>query len=99
MRLILSCTGVLAVGVTSVAMESESEREREGERGSGPRVRCLSPPPPRLSYSACLCSPAFTRLYVARSYALSPLLFPSFWKALDIPFYRYKEMPRCTKGV
>jgi hypothetical protein len=34
MRLILSCTGVLVVGVTSVAREREraSERERERER-------------------------------------------------------------------
>jgi hypothetical protein len=32
MRLILSCTGVLAVGVTSVVRESESEGEREKER-------------------------------------------------------------------
>jgi hypothetical protein len=31
MRLILSCTGVLVVGVTSVARESERERERERE--------------------------------------------------------------------
>jgi hypothetical protein len=28
MRLILSCTGVLVVGVTSVERESERERER-----------------------------------------------------------------------
>jgi hypothetical protein len=34
MRLILSCTGVLIVGVTSVA--------RERERGSGPEVSCMS---------------------------------------------------------
>jgi hypothetical protein len=36
MRLILSCTGVLVVGVTSVA------RERERERESSPEVSCLS---------------------------------------------------------
>jgi hypothetical protein len=34
----LSCTGVLVVGVTSVA----EERERETERESGPEVSCLS---------------------------------------------------------
>jgi hypothetical protein len=38
MRLILSCTGVLVVGVTSVARERERERERE----SSPEVRRLS---------------------------------------------------------
>jgi hypothetical protein len=32
MRLMLSCTGVLVVGVTSVAREREREREREKER-------------------------------------------------------------------
>jgi hypothetical protein len=48
MRLMLSCTGVLVVGVTSVA------RERERERGFGLEVSCLSLPPPCLSYSACL---------------------------------------------
>jgi hypothetical protein len=36
MMLILSCTGVLVVGVTSVA------RERERERGFGLEVSCLS---------------------------------------------------------
>jgi hypothetical protein len=35
------------------------ERERERERGFGLEVSCLSLPPPRLSYSACLCSPVF----------------------------------------
>jgi hypothetical protein len=40
MRLILSCTGVLVVGVTSVARERAREREREGE--PGPEVSCLS---------------------------------------------------------
>jgi hypothetical protein len=57
--------------------ESESERERDRERGFGLEVSCLSLPPPRLSYSACLCSPAFAAC---------------LRKALDIPFYRYKEM-------
>jgi hypothetical protein len=32
MRLILSCTGVLIVGVTSVARGRERDRERERER-------------------------------------------------------------------
>jgi hypothetical protein len=81
MRLILSCTGVLVVGVTSVARE----RERERERGFGLEVSCLSLPPPRLSYSACLCSPTF---------AASCLR-----KALNIPFYRYKEMSQLYNGV
>jgi hypothetical protein len=81
MRLILSCTRVLVVGVTSVA------RERERERGFGLEVSYLSLPPPRLSYSACLCSPAFAPCVCALR------------KALDIPFYRYKEMPSCTMGV
>jgi hypothetical protein len=95
MRLMLSCTGVLVVGVTSVARERERERERK--RGFGLEVSCLSLPLPRLSYSACLCSPAFARLYVTRSYVPSPRA--SLRKALDIPFYRRKETPSCTMGV
>jgi hypothetical protein len=59
------------------------ERARARERGFGLKVSYLSLPPPRLSYSACLCSPAFA---LAR-------------KALDIPFYRYKEVPSCTMEV
>jgi hypothetical protein len=58
-------------------------RARERERGFGLEVSCLSLPPPRLSYSACLCLPAFAPLR----------------KALDIPFYRYKEVPSCTMEV
>jgi hypothetical protein len=34
MRLMLSCTGVLVVGVTSVARERERERERESLHAS-----------------------------------------------------------------
>jgi hypothetical protein len=67
MRLMLSCTGVLVVGVTSVARERESERERE----FGLEVSCLSLPPPRLSYSACLS-------------LLAPFLHPSL-RALGRP--------------
>jgi hypothetical protein len=81
----LSCTGVLVVGVTSVA------RERERKRGCGLEVSCLSPPLPRLSYSACLCS-FVRRLFVRR-------VPPFLRKALDIPFYRYKEMSSYTIGV
>jgi hypothetical protein len=62
----------------------ESEREREREGGFGLEVSSLSLPPPRLSYSSCLCLPAF---------AMSCLR-----KALDIPFYRYKEMAQLYNG-
>jgi hypothetical protein len=37
----------------------ERARAREREREFGLEVSCLSLPPLRLSYSACLCSPAF----------------------------------------
>jgi hypothetical protein len=57
----------------------------------------LSLPLPRLSYSACLCSPSFAHSYVARSYVPSPRV--PLRKALDIPFYRRKETPSCTMGV
>jgi hypothetical protein len=50
MRLILSCTGVLVVGVTSVARERGRERERERERESeSERERESSPEVRRLS--------------------------------------------------
>jgi hypothetical protein len=65
---------------------SRGYKRCERERGFGLEVSYLSLPPPRLSYSACLCSPAF-------ALPLSPR------KALDIPFYRYMEMPSCTMGV
>jgi hypothetical protein len=67
----LSCTGVLIVGVTSVA--------RERERGSEPEVSLSE-----------LASSVFLPLCL-------PLL-ASFWKALDIPFYRYKEMVQLYNG-
>jgi hypothetical protein len=95
MRLMLSCTGVLVVGVTSVAGERERERERERKRGFGLEVSCLSLPLPRLSYSACLCLSASRVRVFVRAFFPSP----SLRKALDIPFYRYKEMPNCTMGV
>jgi hypothetical protein len=65
----------------------ERARERDREREFGLEVSCLSLPPPRLSYSACLSSLA--RFCVP----------PCVRKVLDIPFYRYKKMPSCTMGV
>jgi hypothetical protein len=60
-------------------------------------VSCLSLPLPRLSYSACLCS--FVRRTFVRAFFPFPFSSPlPLWKALDIPFYRYKEMPSCTMG-
>jgi hypothetical protein len=70
----LSCTGVLVVGVTSVARERGRERERERESPCvRPSLPISSVPPPTMS--TCL------------------------WKALDIPFYRYKEMAELYNGV
>jgi hypothetical protein len=92
MRLILSCTGVLVVGVTSVA------RERERERESSPEVSCLSLPSPRLSHSACLYSPAFTAYVCASARPLCVPVSACLRKALDIPFYRYKEMAQLYNG-
>jgi hypothetical protein len=67
----------------------ERARARARERESSPEVRCLSLPSLRLSHSACLYSRAFAT-YV---YASAP---PR--KALDIPFYRYKEMAQLYNG-
>jgi hypothetical protein len=95
----LSCTGLLVVGVTSIA--GERERVRERRRGFGLEASCPSLPLPRLSYSACLRSFApRVRVFVRRAFVSRPP--PShffFHGALDIPFYRYKEMPSCTMGV
>jgi hypothetical protein len=80
MRLILSCTGVLVVGLqASRESEDESERERESLRAS---------------VSACLVCPASLRSPYSQRLNVSTCLR----KALDIPFYRYTEMPSCTMG-
>jgi hypothetical protein len=98
MSLILSCTRVLVVEVTSVARErgreraSRREREREG------------PAPARLLPSLCRVSTrlfcrafvySYARLFVLFYLPLSPLFSRG---ALDTPFYRHKEMPSCTMG-
>jgi hypothetical protein len=85
MRLILSCTGVLVVGVTSVVRERGRERERESPCvlpvSSAPRP-CVSPMSTFASSSVNVHQRASTCLR----------------KALYIPFYRYKEMPSRTMG-
>jgi hypothetical protein len=88
--LILSYTGVLVVGVTSVARERGRERVRE-------RVpACV-----RLCLSRLPCVPVVpvisTCVHVSQRISLSVVV--CLRKALDIPFYRYKEMPSCTMGV
>jgi hypothetical protein len=82
-------TGVLVVGVTSVVRERG--RERVGERESL-RVSPSAPDVPRCQcYNVCPRRP--TCVYdVQRVFPTCPR------KALDIPFYRYKEMPSCTRG-
>ena len=70
MRLILSCTG-------GACSRGYKLRESERERGFGLELSELVSP--RLSHSACLCSPLLR-------------------KALDIPFYRYKEMVQLYNG-
>jgi hypothetical protein len=81
----LSCAGVLIVGVTSVARERGRERERESLRASV-SVYLVCPASRCQRVSTCLC------VHLPSSTCLS------LRKALDIPFYRYKEMPSCTMG-
>jgi hypothetical protein len=98
MSLVLSCTRVLVVGVTSLARERGREREswRERERE---RVR------PLLVFSRpfavrLLVSPAvrtYARMFVC-SFLCPPFLSLPLSGALDTPFYRRKEMPSCTMG-
>jgi hypothetical protein len=89
----LSRTGVLVVGVTSVARERGRERERKRVPCVRPSLPVSSAPPP--SMPTCVhvnvCPPERVNVN------LSPHP-PSFRKSLDIPFYRYKEMPSCTMG-
>jgi hypothetical protein len=80
----LSRTGVLVVGVTSVARGSEGEIERASER-EGESLRAA-----RLVCPAC---PRHPTLWVLQRVSATCLR-----KALDIPFYRHKEMPSCTRG-
>jgi hypothetical protein len=114
-RLMLSCAGVLVVGVTSVAGERERERERERRRGFNLEVSRLGLPLPRLSYSACLrSSTSCVRVLVRRTFVslaslffflcvMSPLLRACCPHALGrpwtSPFYRYKEMAQLYNGV
>jgi hypothetical protein len=83
MILVLSCTRVLVVGVTSVARErgreSEHEREREG--------------PAQLVFSR----PFAVRLLVLFP-CLSPSSLFFLAVLLDIPFYRHKEMAQLYNG-
>jgi hypothetical protein len=97
MSLVLSCTRVLVVGVTSVARErgreraSRRERERERVRPllvfSRPFVVCLLVSPAMRSYVRVLVC-----LFVF------PIASPSLPWGPGHPFYRRKEMPSCTMG-
>jgi hypothetical protein len=80
----LSRTGVLVVGVTSVVLERGRERVRERGRVS----LC----------AACLVCPACSRRPTC-VHDVQCVFTTCLRKALDIPFYRYKEMPSCTRGV
>jgi hypothetical protein len=65
-------------------------RERERERERVPA--CLLSRLPRLSLTSDVVSVA-TSIYDVQRVSTTCLR-----KALDIPFYRYKEMPSCTRG-
>jgi hypothetical protein len=86
----LSRTGVLIVGVTSVLRERGRERVRERERES------LRVSPSVLGVQRCQCCnvcPQRPTLPVLQRLSTTCLR-----KALYIPFYRCKEMPNCTRG-
>jgi hypothetical protein len=80
MSLVLSCTRVLVVGVTSLARERGWERERERAR-ERERVR------PLLVFSRPFAVRTYARMFVCSSLC-PPLLFLLFsFGALDTPFY------------
>jgi hypothetical protein len=71
--------------------EREGERERERER-----VRsCGEVPELASAASLLLCLPPLVPFSLRASVRVSPLLLR---KALDIPFYRYKEMAQLYNG-
>jgi hypothetical protein len=80
--LILSCTGVLVVGVTSVARERGRERVRS----------CGEVPELASAASLLLCLPPLV------PFSQHASVRPPLRKALDIPFYRYKEMTQLYNG-
>jgi hypothetical protein len=73
----LSRTGVLLVGVTSVARGSEGESERE---------------------SPCLNVNVWCQRVSLSVPGVQRVSATCLRKALDIPFYRHKEMPSCIMG-
>jgi hypothetical protein len=105
MSLVLSCTRVLVVGVTSVARERgrerESRRERERERE---RVRPCSSSPVPLScvYSSLL---PYIRVFVRCSYVrmlvcrMPPAPRPIYAIPRTSPFIDIRKWPSCTMGV
>jgi hypothetical protein len=102
MSLVLSCTRVLVVGVTSVARERGRERASRRERGrerERERER-RGPAPARLLLSLCRASTRLSCHVFVCLYARTFVRFfpPSPHGALDTPFYRHKEMPSCTMG-
>jgi hypothetical protein len=90
-RLMLSRTGVLVVGVTSVTRERGRERERERESLHASVSACLVCPA-SLYVNVCPRERVSTRTY------LHVRVVTCLRKALDIPFYRCKEMSSCTTG-
>jgi hypothetical protein len=101
--LVLSCTRVLVVGVTSIARGREQEGEYEGVRErerEGWALLVLSLPfASRSCIRILVCSSV---LYVCVFACSPPPLFSLFFLlphgALDTPFYIHKEMPSCTMG-
>jgi hypothetical protein len=72
---------------------SRGYKRREGE---SPCVLPVSSAPPVLDVQRCqCCSVCPRRPTLSVLQRLSPTCLR---KALDIPFYRYKEMPSCTRG-
>jgi hypothetical protein len=67
----------------------EGARARASE-GESPYVMPISSAPPVLDVQRCQCCNVWPRCQCVSTMCLR--------KALDIPFYRYKEMPSCTRG-
>jgi hypothetical protein len=75
----------------------EGARARaSGREGESPCVPPVSSAPPVLDVQRCQCCSVCPRRPTLS--VLQRLSSTCLRKAMDIPFYRYKEMPNCTRG-
>jgi hypothetical protein len=90
MRLILSCTGVLVVGVTSAARERGRERERVRSCGEVSELASVA--------SLLLCLPLLVSFSLRVFVRVSVPLLPRVGRPWTSPFIDTRRWPSCTMG-